>query len=294
MPAGSGHNQSPLRGELRHGGKRCFNLIQDLPLKALPFAVYPVELQGDLFGVAGITGGESGERYFRIAQPSGGIESGRNPEGEILGREGGEGKSCQFRDGRNPRPLGGPDLVQACLDEKPVLIKERGHVCHGSQSHQVEIVLQVRFGTGGEPPSFSKGRPQGHGQEKGQPHAGQMLERERTVGAVRIDHRAKGSEGLIHLMVIGDHHLQAEVCCKRDLLVVGYAAVHRDNQSRAAPGDSLYGFDMESVSFGQPIRDIGVHRDIECRKEIEEKGCCREPVRVIVPVDGDRVMPVHR
>jgi len=90
-----------------------------------------------------------------------------------------------------------------------------------------------------------------------------MLERERTVRSVRIDHSAKGSEGLIHLMVIGDHHVKTEICCKGDLLVVGYAAVHRDNQSRAAPGDLLYRFDMESISFGQPIRDIGVHRDIE-------------------------------
>ena len=214
VPAGPGYNQSPLRDDLGHGGKRCFNLIQDLPLKALPFAVHPVELQGDLSGPAGITGSQSGECYFRIAQPSGGIESGRNPEGEVLGCDGGEGELCLFRNGRNPRPLGRPDLVQACLDEKPVLTKERGHVSHRSQGHQVEIVFQVRFRTGDEPPSFSKGRPQGHAQEKGQPHAGQMLERERTVGTVRIDHRAKGSEGLIHLMVIGDHHLQTEVCCE--------------------------------------------------------------------------------
>jgi hypothetical protein len=96
-----------------------------------------------------------------------------------------------------------------------------------------------------------------------------MLERERTVRSVGIDNSAKGSEGLVHLMVIRDHHFQAEACCKGDLLVVGYAAVHGDDQPRAAPGDALYRFDMESVSFGQPIGDIGVHRDAEGRKEVE-------------------------
>jgi len=53
MPAGSGDDKSPLRGEVLCGEKRFFNFIQDLSLEALSFAVYPVKLQCGPFGLAG-------------------------------------------------------------------------------------------------------------------------------------------------------------------------------------------------------------------------------------------------
>ena len=39
VPPGSRYHQSPLRSEVLHGGKRRLDLVQDLPLKALAFAV---------------------------------------------------------------------------------------------------------------------------------------------------------------------------------------------------------------------------------------------------------------
>jgi hypothetical protein len=88
--------------------------------------------------------------------------------------------------------------------------------------------------------------------------------------------------------VVVDHHrVDAQIRGRLDLRHVGDAAVERDEEARPPARELLHRLDVQSVSLGQPVRDVRHDVGACGPQEAREQRRRGDPIDVVVAVEGD-------
>ncbi len=121
-----------------------------------------------------------------------------------------------------------------------------------------------------------------------------MAEAREIVLPVRIDHGQRRRQHLVGLMVIDDDHIEAEPPRLRQWFMARGAAVHGDEESRAARGERCDGLDVGTIAFEQAIRDMDERREPAMAQVSSEHRRGGRAVDVVVAKDGDGLASEHR
>ena len=88
------------------------------------------------------------------------------------------------------------------------------------------------------------------------PTAARCLSPREIVLPVRIDQRIGRRQRLVGLMMVDDHHVEAELLRLGERRDAGGAAIDRDQQPRALLGERAHGFGVRPVALEQAIRNV--------------------------------------
>ena len=107
-------------------------------------------------------------------------------------------------------------------------------------------------------------------------------------------HRRAAGQRVRALVVVGDHHVHPQALGVLRLVHGGDAAVHRDDKGNALPVQGIHCVPVQAVALLHPVGDVGNHRRALAAEKIGEQAGGGDPVHVIVPVDGDALVPLQR
>ena len=126
---------------------------------------------------------------------------------------------------------------------------------------------------------------------EGDADAGEL--RARVAGQLGSDDHAVRRRAL-HLVVVGDDDVHAELAGARHLGARVDAAVDRDEQLDAAGGELLHGGRRDPVPFGEPVRQMPAHVGAELLEDAHQQERRGDAVGVVVAVDGDGLAALQR
>ncbi len=146
---------------------------------------------------------------------------------------------------------------QALLNEGAIEPLERHHVGHRAERHQIERVEQVRLGTQHMPEAalaqLAVDRDHRHEHEA----AGrELIEAGEIVLPVRVDQSVGRRKLLVDLMMVDDHHVEAELAGFYERRDAGGAAIDGHQQTCAFLGKRLHGLGVRPVALENPVRDV--------------------------------------
>ncbi len=264
------HQRRRLRVHLLQG------LRQHLVLDAAAVLVAGVEVGGELQRPPRAGGGEQLQAQPGLAQAPGGVEPRRQHEGDLARAD----LAAQVRladGGPDARPARVGQPREPLLDERPVLAQQGGHVGDGPDRGEVGVI-QRRV--------HPQAPAQGPQQVEGHARAGELRQpaaRQRRGGGV---HHQPGGHGLAGGVVVGDDGVDPGSLQPRDLLEVGDAAVHGDEQL-AARGVLRHPLGVDAVAVLQPVGDEGLDVPAQLAQPQQQHGRAGDAVGVVVAVDED-------
>ena len=270
-------------------------LLEYLSLNDLPATVLRLELPGDLVGLLGRGFGQQPERVPGVPHPTGGVQARADDERHVAFLDALVRESRRFHDGLQPRVI---EFARQGLEprghERPVFVYQRHDVGDGSQGGQRGGVGQELLKLGRAGPLTGQRQTDGPGQLKGHAHAGQVAEGVGRVGQLRIDDGVGLGQPVLGFVVIGDDEIDAQRAGPRRLGDAGDAAIDRDDHRVAVGGKLLEGRAIQTVPFLDAVRHIERRRAADKVEALVENGRGREPVDVIITVDGDLLVVADR
>ena len=185
--------------------------------------------------------------------------------------------------------------MQPLRNEGAVEPLERHDVGDGAERHKVERVEQVGLGAQHMPEAalaqLAVHRDHGHEHEADR---SEMVEPRKIVLPVRVDQRIDRRQGLVRLMMVDRHHVEAERLGFNERLDAGRAAIDRDEELRALPGECAHRFGVRPIALEQPVRNVDQRLKSAMAQEFRQHRRRGRAVDVIVAEDRDRLAPLDR
>ena len=246
-------------------------LADDPLLDGLAVAVELLEPGRELAGLGVALGHEEVERDLRPAEPPGGVDARREPEGDRTFVDRGRVDACRAHKGPEPGALRASELPQPGDCERTVLVDERHDVGDRRERDEVQVSLERIVGEGLE-------------QLEGDTGATELCE--------RVRRRPRGDDGAVRKllsgsMVVGDHDVKAQPAGGRDLVDRRDAAVDREHEPVALVGELLEGLAREAVALLEAAREVPADVGAELPEREHREHGRADAVHVVVAVDAD-------
>lgn len=94
--------------------------------------------------------------------------------------------------------------------------------------------------------------------------------------------------------MIGDDQIQIDLAGVVSFIRRADSTVHRQRQAYAARLQAAEGISVQAVALVKPIWYVGLYTGAESPKHLHQQRGGRHAVHVIVAIDGDRFLVVHR
>ena len=254
-------------------------------LKLLPLAVESAELRCQAGGFLFVRGEQETDGDLRVAQAAGGVQPGRQSETHRRCTDPPAQRAGLRQQRPQARPARRVELLEPQADDVSVLSGERHDVRYGPGCDEVRVLLQYPL------------RPALHCAEQfeGHAHSGEVRVRVTAAGALRVH----DGHGLRHgagaaLVVVGYYHVHAEGGGIPRLLGGRYAAVHGDDEARAAGVERVHRGKVQAVALFHPVRDIGAALQALGAEPARDEAGGGDAVHVVISKNGDRFPPLYR
>ena len=231
------------------------------------------------------------------AESTGGVETRAQPETHVARIEltvacvAGEGGVHQTT---KSRTLGLLEVAETESGKDPVLAAQGDDVGNRPERHQGERVEQELAELGGELSSPGEPLAQRPHQLERDPHSCVVLEAGLPLSrGARVDEGRRSGQLCRQLVVVRDHHVDAELRGQRDLLDRRGTVVHGDDQSHAVLRELSHGLLAQTVSLAQAIRQAKIDGVADETEEIEQQAGGGNTVDVVIPEDQDALAIVH-
>ena len=122
------------------------------------------------------------------------------------------------------------DQLEPGLGQDAVVLEQGDHVRDGAECDQVAERAQVGLGAALPETVVAQMLAQGDGQAEGDADAGQVLEAGWAVAAFGVDDRHRRRKGVLHVVVIGDDHVDPGGARRIHRGVAARSAIHGDHQ----------------------------------------------------------------
>lgn len=252
----------------------------------MPGAVQFVELSGYRVRFRLAVREQKAERDRRVGQPAGGVQSRSQAEGDSS-RIDRSRAARHLRQGPQTGPGADGDQFEALSHIVPILASQSGEVRDGADRHQVQQFVQRRrqvvYG------SRSSAHMKSVHDLESETDAAQVAVRIGPHG--RMDEMAVW-EDRTRLMMVDDHHLQAQVPGQGHLIRVVDAAVDGHEHRRLAGGDGLHRGPREPVPFFEAAGEVPLGFQAQAAQSQDHESGGRHPVGIVVAVDHDAAAPV--
>ena len=175
-------------------------------------------------------------------------------------------------------------LFQPRRHNNAVLAHNGHHIRHRPQCDQVGIAVKHRVRVALERAD----------QFERHAHARQAVER---IGAVRpfvVHDRVCFRQGVVALVVVGDHHLHAQLARGCDLRIRRDTGVHGDQQARALLIELLHRLAGQAVAFAQAVGDVVFAHRAAAAQVIHHDAGGGDAVHIVVAVNNDMFAPPDR
>ena len=113
-----------------------------------------------------------------------------------------------------------------------------------------------------------------------------MAELGEVIEPVRIDHK-RVRQSLVGLMMVDDDDVETEPARLGKRFVAGGAAIDGDEQLGAALGEASDRFDVRSIAFENPIRNMDDRIEAASAQEAREQRGSRRAIDIIIAEDRD-------
>ena len=110
----------------------------------------------------------------------------------------------------------------------------------------------------------------------------EMVEPRKIVLPVRVDQRIDRRQGLVRQMMVDRHHIEAKRLGFNERLDAGRAAIDRDEELRALPGERAHRFGVRAIAFEQAIGNVDQRLKPAMAQEPREHCRRRRTVHVVV------------
>ncbi len=253
---------------------RRHRLAEDPVLDGLPVTVEALELVCKKVGLAGIVGEDEVEGHVGPAEAAGGVDPGREPEGDGSRVDRRGVHACDAHQRRQTRLLRPCEPAQAGRRERAVLVEEGDDVGDRRERDEVRVAREERvLGT------EQRLRQLGH--DAGAAEIGKGV-----VGRARGHDRAL-RQALARPMVVGDDHVDAQAPGPLDLGDGRDTAVDGEDERDAVlreTGDRRAG---EPVALLEAARQVPADVRSELAQRQRRKGRGADAVDVVVAVYAD-------
>ena len=108
-----------------------------------------------------------------------------------------------------------------------------------------------------------------------------------------VYHRHGIRQNTLAGVVVGDHHIHAQLTGEGHLIHGGDAAVHSDDQRDALSGQGGDGLPVQAIALLQPAGDIGQHSAPLAGQKFGEQTGGGNAVHIIVPIDRYLLSPLQ-
>ncbi len=132
-----------------------------------------------------------------------------------------------------------------------------------------------------------------HHRNEGQADRGEIAKPGEIVTPVRIDHSNGGRKLLVGLVMIDDDDIQAEPICFGQRLHAGGAAIHRDQQFRAALRERADRIHIRAIAFENAVGDVHQRIEPACAQEQREQRRRSRAIHVVIAEDRDALAALH-
>ena len=184
--------------------------------------------------------------------------------------------------------------IEADAGENPVFIDEGRNITDGSQGDKIQIILQIWIFAFCPEPRFPQLSPQADDEIEGDSHSGEVLEGKRTVPTMGIDDRHGGGQFFRNLMMVENDGVDAQRRGVADILEVGNAAIHSDDQIDAALLEIVYGIAIQPVTFLDTIGNVIFDPRRQFPEKLDEHRHGGDAVGVVIAEDNDLFLSVDR
>ena len=195
---------------------------------------------------------------------------------------------------RDVHQRGEPDMVapaqrqQPLGDEGAVETRQRHHVGDRAERDEIERAEQIGLGPRHAPEAArAQLAVDGHDRHEHEADSGEMAEPGEIVEPVGIDHRERGRQHFVGEMMIDHDHIEAEPLRFGERLVAGGAAIDRDQERGALPGERAHRIDVGAVAFEHPVRDMDQRIEAGVAQEARQRRRRGRAVDVVVAEDRD-------
>ena len=226
-------------------------------LDGLALAVEPVELGGHRAGLGWVVFEQEARAEVGTADASARIDARPEQKAQVPA----------FRRSGEPRRVhqcGQADMLAAAHRDQPLRDEgaveplERHDVGNGAERHKVERVEQVGLRAQHVPEAalaqLAVDGDYGHEHEADRR---QMVEPRQIILPVRVDQCVDRRQGLVRLMMVDRHHVEAERLRLHERLDAGRAAIDRDQELRALLGERAHRFGVRDRSLRTAGRGCG-------------------------------------
>ncbi len=189
---------------------------------------------------------------------------------------------------RDPAVAAAGERHQPLGDEGAVEPDQRHHIADRAERHQVEPLQQVGLAAVGAVPPASPQQPvDRHHGHVGDADGGEVTKTGKVVLAVGIDQSACRRPLGAEFVMVDHHHVDAERLRLGQRLEAGRAAVDRDDQAGALPGQHAQRLRVRPIALEQAVGDIDGGVEPLMAQEARKQRRRRGPVHVVVAEDGD-------
>ena len=259
------------------GGQHGHGLLVDLRFHSLPLAVQGAQRLGNFRSPFGVIGQKQFQRQIDLPHPPGGIDPGGQHEADG-GRIDSFGVTAAlFHQRGNARTVGVGQLFQPPGSKHPVLTPQRHHVRDGSQTYHVGVLGKHLFLIAA----------QGGSQLEGDAHAGKIFVGVAAVVAVGVHHGNGLGQGILALMVVGDHQIHSQLPAQLRFGDGGDAAVHGDDELHAVLMELVQGDGVQTVALFQPAGDVADAVGTVAAQKVRQQTGGGDAVHVIVAKNGN-------
>ena len=288
VPATAGEDQrrrgdriEVVSGLLRGGQKYA-------PLEGVTLLVEAMDHIGQLERPGLVGGGEHLDRQAGLAEPAGGIEPRRQPEGDILALERRLLLELgQLHQPHDPGATAEAEALEAMLDEDPVLVEEGHDVgdgaercqANGAEEHLPQPRRHLLGATGAR-----GNRP---GELEGHRRATQIAEGIAASREPGMDEHGRLGERWPEAVVVGDDQIDPEIAGHRRLGGAGDPAVDGDHELRPLRRQAAERLGVEAVALLEAVGHIPLRRRPEGLKTAKEDRRGAHAVGVVIAVDHD-------
>ena len=228
-----------------------------------------------------VLGEEQFQSLLGRAQTPRGVEPGPESEPD-MGRAVGESQPGHVHQRPHPGPAGVFQLQEPAFHKNPVLFPDRHEIGHGAQGDQIQEVAQVE-------PRERLALEQRMSRLEDNAHAAKMMKLRAELG---VHHGDTIRQGVLALVVIKNHDLDAVRAQRGNLGDRGRAAIHRDQKLRLQGAHTTpHPFDAQPVALLDPGRQKTFHRGPIRPQNPGEQRDRRHAVHVVIPVEHDALTP---
>jgi len=131
------------------------------------------------------------------------------------------------------------------------------------------------------------GQPIGHADTGKLLTALSRASRAARAGPLGIDDGYGIGNPLTRLVMVRDHHVEANALGGRNLLPGADAAVHGDDQAHALRRETPQSADVETVTLLYAVRNVGPHTAAQCLQRLHQERRRSHAVGIEITEDGD-------